>query len=94
MYLVETIERETIEFCVDLRIMETPSLAIVAVILEPCTTRTERREKMLKIKKEYEDKMGKEVFVTADLDIYCKLAKEDCNAADVLVELNKRGSFV
>ncbi|MBQ7653284.1 MAG: hypothetical protein IJS93_02835 [Clostridia bacterium] len=81
------------ELCVDVRIKESDSFALAGVLLTPIASRSKRIEALLKIKEELEKREGKEVLVTADLDIYCRLAT-DTPLDSIMEELKRRRSYV
>ena len=81
------------ELCADLRIKEDESFAVAGALLYPIASRSARLDALTAIKSELEKTLRKEVIVTADLDIYCRLAG-DATVEELATELKRRKSFV
>jgi|GEM_PF-4318227 len=92
---VQTVQIDRLkEYCVDYRIKETDALAVVAVILKPYPTRSDRLSALEKIKQTVVKDKNKQVLVTADIDLYCRLGEDNCDVIKVLAELYRRNSYV
>lgn len=70
------------EGILDYRTISFEDNIICSVICEPVVTRSERNSIMTKVAESLFLVSGKNVYVSADLDIYCELGREnvDCNA--------------
>lgn len=78
----------------DYRIFSFGNNIICSVICEPVVMRSERNSIMTKVAESLSEVSGKNVYVSADLDIYCELGREnvDCNA--VIRKLTERNCII
>lgn len=79
---------------IDYKLLETDNYLICAVIIKPVSTRTQRNSVLEKVGNVLLERSGKDVYVSADLDVYCGLGKDDVDTDTLVRELVQRGTIL
>ena len=85
-------KKETMQFegVIDYRLVSLQDRIICAVICQPVVTRTERNSILTGVAEKLFEVSGKDVFVCADLDVYCDLGREDVDCNTLIRKIAKR----
>ncbi len=78
---------------VDYKTLTTDEYVICAVIVKPVTTRTQRNSILYEVGKTLLEVSGKDVYVSADLDIFCCLGRNNIDTDTIVRELVQRGTI-
>lgn len=78
----------------DYRVIDGESGLLCAVICEPVAMRSERNEILRKVAEQLNRISGKNVYVTADLDVYCDLGRSDCDCDTLIRKVLSRNNAI
>ncbi len=78
----------------DYRILESQDSIICAVICLPVATRSERNQILEEVAKKINQESGKEVYVSADLDVYCDLGRDNQDYETIISKVRQRNCVV
>lgn len=79
---------------VDYKLLDAGKYLICAVIIKPVSTRTQRISILNEVGNTLLGLTGKDVYVSADLDVYCELGRNDVDTNTIVRELVQRGTIL